>query len=300
MLALSHSRSKSLYRTGFTLVELLVVIAIIGILVGLLLPAVQAAREAARRSSCSNNLTQIGLALHHYEFTHEHFPSGVKNPTGPILNEEIGIHTSWIVDTLPYIEQIPAYRKYDQSAGAYAPVNKDVRLHEVSILRCPSSPDVLNGAINAEMSDYAGCHHDREAQIDVNNNGMLFLNSEVRFSQILDGSSHTILLGEKKPIINEYGWVSGTRSTLRNTSTINDYDQKFDHPNFANTPTAATLTPKNRNSPTYVGGFQSYHQGGAQFVLADGSVKFISESVEPALFEHHGNREDGSLDNSQL
>src|SRR5690606_30133693 len=103
---------------AFTLVELLVVIAIIGILVALLLPAIQAAREAARRTSCMNNLTQLGLALHNYEFHFEALPPGTTNPDGPIRNEPQGNHVSWIVRILPYIEERVLWRNFNAEAGA--------------------------------------------------------------------------------------------------------------------------------------------------------------------------------------
>ena len=91
--------------TAFTLVELLVVIAIIGILVALLLPAIQASRESARRASCTNNMSQLILAVHDYEAAHEFYPAGTVNPTGPIQNLPNGHHISWIVRILPYIEE---------------------------------------------------------------------------------------------------------------------------------------------------------------------------------------------------
>ena len=90
---------------GFTLVELLVVIAIIAILVALMLPAVNAAREAARRTSCLNNMVQLALALHNFEYHFEALPPGVTNPDGPIRNEPQGIHVSWTVRILPYLEE---------------------------------------------------------------------------------------------------------------------------------------------------------------------------------------------------
>jgi len=126
----AHARSK---RRAFTLVELLVVIAIIGILVSLLLPAVQAAREAARRVQCLNNVTQLGLSLHNYEFHHEALPAGVTNPDGPIRNEPQGIHVSWIVKILPYLEQNAAYRKFDQSLGAYDAKCRDSSARDQSL-----------------------------------------------------------------------------------------------------------------------------------------------------------------------
>ena len=112
---------------GFTLIELLVVISIIGILVALLLPAVNAAREVARQASCMNNMSQLALAVHDYEYHHEALPPGVTNPDGPIRSEAKGVHVSWIVKILPYMEQRPAFQKFDQSAGAYAAANSEVR-----------------------------------------------------------------------------------------------------------------------------------------------------------------------------
>src|SRR6476659_1907576 len=120
-------RLRSVDRRAFTLVELLVVIAIIGVLVALLLPAVQSAREAARRVSCVNNLTQLGLSLHNYEFHFEALPAGVTNPDGPIRNEPQGNHVGWIVRILPYLEQNALSRHFDQAAGVYADTNSEVR-----------------------------------------------------------------------------------------------------------------------------------------------------------------------------
>src|SRR5437870_1360110 len=118
-------------RSGFTLVELLVVIAIIGILVALLLPAVQSAREAARRVTCLNNIVQLNLATHGYEFHFEHLPPGVVNPDGPIRSEPQGTHVGWIVQILPYMEQNQLARRFDQAAGAYADKNGQVRAAQI-------------------------------------------------------------------------------------------------------------------------------------------------------------------------
>jgi prepilin-type N-terminal cleavage/methylation domain-containing protein/prepilin-type processing-associated H-X9-DG protein len=277
-----RSRSNNpITRSAFTLVELLVVIAIIGILVGLLLPAVQAAREAARRSSCVNNLMQCGLAIHHFEFNREHLPAGVINPEGPVRNEAVGQHVSWIVQILPYLEEQSAYRRFDIAKGAYAAENLPVRKHLISTLLCPSSP--LRQGVEWSVSSYVGCHNGEEAPIDSENNGLLFLNSKVRFSDILDGSTYTILAGEGMHEEDDLGWVSGTRSTLRNTGAMASYRL------------ASDLTPKPAVQSLYVGGFGSHHTGGANFVFADGSVRFLSHSIEPDLFQKYGSRADGEM-----
>lgn len=271
-------------RSAFTLVELLVVIAIIGILVGLLLPAVQAAREAARRMSCANNMAQIGLATHHFEFAAERLPSGTINDSGPIRDEPIGKHVSWTVQILPFMEQNFLYKSIDQDQGVYAPVNRTPRQVHIASLLCPSSPvadSELPGGEKVGACSFAACYNDKEVPIDVENDGVFYLNSKTRFSEIFDGSSNTIFFGEKVSEYPDLGWMSGTRATLRNGS------------NFAQPPTLKRTT-----APTgglEVGGFSAFHGSGGNFVFGDGSVRFIPFSVEPEILLNLSNRRDGKI-----
>jgi prepilin-type N-terminal cleavage/methylation domain-containing protein len=267
---------------GFTLVELLVVIAIIGVLVGLLLPAVQAAREAARRCSCQNNMAQLGLATHNFEFSREHLPSGVVNPGGPIRSEPIGQHVSFLVQLLPYVEQQGIANNFSIAAGTYAPQNAAARAVAVPTYLCPSFPQAGNDDRTAGLTNYAGCHHGSEAPIGTDNNGLLFLNSRVGYGEIIDGSSHTILIGEMLPSGDSLGWASGTRASLRNPSALTGY-QNWNANRFA------------AIDPLEVGGFASMHQGGAQFCMGDGAIVFLTSTIDPLLFEHLGDRADGAM-----
>ena len=197
---------------GYTFAEILVVIAIIGILVALLLPAVQAAREAARRMNCAKNLEQLIIAVHNYEMLHQVYPPGTVNATGPIQSLPQGYHHNWLIQLLPYLEQKNAYAHVDDLVGVYHANNMPVRRLDIEIFTCPSSPRA-----RLAYSDYAGVHNDIEAPIDVTNNGVFFLNSRVSYFDLKDGSSHMLFIGEKETYSGDLGWMSGTRSTLRNT-----------------------------------------------------------------------------------
>lgn len=334
-------KSSQARSAGFTLIELLVVIAIIAVLITLLLPAVQQARESARRTQCHNNLSQLVMALQNYEMAFEVLPPGSVNPTGPILNESAptGYHVSWIVQILPQLELSTAFKHFDFAVGIYDPRNLAPQQREFSVLNCPSSATTYSARAKSgtHSTSYAGCHNSIEAPIDTNNDGLLFLNSSIRYDDITDGAAYTLLLGERDGPGVVWGWASGTRDTLRNTGyppndggaklfeEANLYEEEFGefddwemdgYSEFEETPTdemaddeASERDPteaarpatdeekerKKRQALLHVGGFNSVHTGGVHFAMADGRVKFLSESIDPALFKTLGGRNDGAM-----
>jgi prepilin-type N-terminal cleavage/methylation domain-containing protein len=305
-------------RTAFTLVELLVVIAIIGVLVALLLPAVQAAREAARRSQCANHLSQLILAVHSYEMASGCYPPGTLDAKGPVANAPAGYHHNWIVQILPYIEEQNAWNAIDKKVGVYDPKNAPVVASPPPILTCPSG----TVAASANLSCYAGVHHDSEMPIDAKDNGVFFLNSRVRYDDVTDGSSHTLFIGEKLPDTWDLHWMSGTRATLRNIDVavpVGAWNYKKGlpepgepgqgavpppadaasgaaTPGGAAPPTAAAPSPPILpGNPLYVGGFAGPHAGGALFARGDGGVQFVRMSIAPTVLQQLANRHDGKI-----
>ncbi len=285
---------------GFTLIELLVVIAIIAILIALLLPAVQQAREAARRTQCKNNLMQLGLALHNYDMSYEMLPPGSVNETGPVVNVEDGYHMSWTVQLLPMLEQSNLFRTLDFSQGAYGAANGAVRATSISVLQCPSDWSFRGTAGTAAVSSssYAGSFGGDDVAIDMDNNGLMFLNSSINYRQILDGASNTLLVGERviDHTVMDLGWMSGTSATLRNTGVPLNSGITRGGP----VPAAAAARVSSIDGAVLpelsldqlTGGFSSRHTGGAQFLLADGSVRFLSENMALNILQLLGNRED--------
>jgi prepilin-type N-terminal cleavage/methylation domain-containing protein/prepilin-type processing-associated H-X9-DG protein len=305
-------------RRGFTLIELLVVIAIISVLVAMLLPAVQAAREAARRIQCTNNLMQIGIALKSYENAFESLPSGVVNPTGPIVDAPKGYHFNWATQLLPYLDAKPVYRRLDFNSDLYSARNGTARAVMLSVFLCPSSPNPFRMGQNPSgpsvggdpaLGSYAGCYNDAEVPIDTKQNGVFFLNSRVRYEDIEDGASNTVFFGEKVTEDTELGWASGTRATLRNmgwqvnrtpksASPSNQSSAEDEDISVADNPKSqakATSKVAGEAQKPMVGGFGSKHPGGANFGFGDGSVRFVKSTTSPHILHLLGNRSDGDL-----
>jgi len=288
----------TLRRRGFNFIELLIVIAIIAILIALLIPALGQAREAARRAVCKNNIAQLALALQNYEMAFGMLPPGTTNAKGPIVNQPSSdaSHISWTVRILPYIELKNVYNHFDFTAGVYDPRNLAPQQRRLEVFLCPSdgTPPQLAGLRFA--TNYAGVHSSHVAPIDVDNDGLLFLNSSVRFAEIFDGASHTVLVGEKTRPAEVWGWASGTRDTLRNSGFLSNgmlYTGLSDEDSMTETTRrklAASLPPGKTPAQMLPGGFGSNHRGGFQAGMADGSVRYLS-GTPPGLC----GRDDGDM-----
>ncbi len=289
-------------KRGFTLIELLVVIAIIAILIALLLPAVQQAREAARRTQCKNNMKQIVLALHNYlDTTAGILPRGVNHQSGPacccVTDNGQYAHTIHTM-LLPYIEQSSLYSKIDFSKTANHANNATVRATPVAAFVCPSSKVVGDPLYGAHNYPFAGTDHgyatcgihgtDRGAgafasRWGLRNEGTNAIQQNgMRLSNFIDGTSNTIVVSE---------FAKGLSYVLPTSATNNMGRSWFDpSSSYGNTlySTMRLATP-NSPAPTYLttvnwGTVGSYHVGGVQCALMDGSVKFVSNNIDGGIW----------------
>ncbi len=329
---MSCPASAGLNRRGFTLIELLVVIAIIAILIALLLPAVQQAREAARRATCKNKLKQLALALHNYHDTHSAFPSGgiaitsgVALPSGTtidcVCNQDIGALAnnglSWTVMLLPFVEEAPRYNSFNANvrtrsyqtwpAGDARLGNEPAWILPNQNYQCPSDPGSGGGYNNICYLGVQGGGTVRRCSgtaVSNNNglfdNGVLYLNSKTNFRDITDGTTNVFLIGESKYAITPtgsrnasvIGWATSTR--LDNSCHPGVLAAAWLQINSIPGSGSSRAGWGTRDARDYSSAlFGSHHIGGCHMAMADGSVHFLSENMDLALYRQMAIRNDG-------
>ncbi|ADB16788.1 protein of unknown function DUF1559 [Pirellula staleyi DSM 6068] len=307
-------------RAAFTLVELLVVIAIIGVLVGLLLPAVQYARETARRTQCMNNLRNQGLAFHQHHDSHGHFPTGgwgwnwAGDPDGGFRERQPG---GWVYNILPFVEQ-SNLRAQGQGANTAAKRTAvaSVMRTPLKIMNCPSrrQPQLYPNLIQMVNADAvstsaktgyaANCGSYSRNEIDggpaagsttppaptgVNEeNGISYRLSRVRFADVLDGQTNTLMVGEK--YLSVTNWQTGA-DAADNENMYCGYN------NDLYRSTNAIYYPPKKDRRDIVAGTQAYtwgsvHTGGFMVALCDASVRMINYSIDADNFRRLGSRAD--------
>jgi prepilin-type N-terminal cleavage/methylation domain-containing protein/prepilin-type processing-associated H-X9-DG protein len=303
-------------RRGFTLIELLVVIAIIAVLISLLLPAVQSAREAARRAQCINNLKQIGLATHNYISVNNVFPQGIQFQANP--EQALACYTSgscW-VSMSQYFEQGQVFNSVNFLVSMYTAQNTTVSGVGMSLLWCPSDPiitglnftypagAVCSTALPMYYTSYAACTGDimeyynpawngigpGQCQLQTGianqqNNGVIYVLSKVSLASVTDGTSNTMLASERAHGRFAQGdiycwnwWTSGNYGDTM-FSTFYPMNPFNKIPQFC---------CQDGGGDAYVDSAGSFHPGGANFAFADGSVKFLRDSIQSWQIQNTG------------
>ena len=313
---------------GFTLIELLVVIAIIAILIALLLPAVQQAREAARRTQCRNNLKQLGLAMHNYHSAHKVFPPGGLGSTlwnQPTISSTADYNDSvsragWTQMILPYIDQAPLYNQmtpYMNGAHGFVhPIDWPGAEQNIPALQCPSDSgsgknQMWSGTLvldQRSFGNYVVCQGSTSSSTGLNLNGIFYQMSNTRVRDVTDGTSNTLLTSEIRvvpdggtasPIDTQSDWrgfyynIFGVTSWFSTEFPPNtpQADQVRRCRNLASegTPCVYVASGSTRMFA------RSMHEGGVHAGMADGSVRFLSENINRALYSYLGQRADNQV-----
>jgi prepilin-type N-terminal cleavage/methylation domain-containing protein/prepilin-type processing-associated H-X9-DG protein len=320
----------SFVRRAFTLIELLVVIAIIGVLIGLLLPAVQKVREAAARMSCTNNLKQIGLALHSYHDAYGYFPPGyVDGNTNPdsTPDNDVGPGWGWASFLLPYLEQGNVYNQVNFKVGVGVGSNKAVSQMSLKVFQCPSDGlqdafPVYDSSFTTPIAtlahgNYVGCVGWEECFNGAGGNpqegpgadglaggfgkagvGLFYRNSRNRIANVTDGLSNTIVGGERSSNHAPSTWTGavpgGRCPAWMADQPPSPYSPPpgppYDNADFGEALVLAhgnaTHLP-NADFPIFdPDTFYSYHPQGANFLFGDGSVHFLSSSINPKTYQY--------------
>ncbi|MFO0809057.1 MAG: DUF1559 domain-containing protein [Gemmataceae bacterium] len=289
--------------SGFTLVELLVAIAIIAVLIGLLLPAVQKVRAAAARASCTNNLKQVGLALHDYHDTAKSFPPGyVSNFDG--AGNDTGPGWGWASFILPQMEQQSLYGTVQFAQPIEAPANATARVTFVKAFVCPSDnlPQSWgavrrgpSGTPTATICDVAGANYVGmfgSTEPGVDGDGIFFRNSKVSVEDITDGTSATIMAGERSFALCTATWVGAVTGAGQFPPPGSPAPPVVD--NASNMVLGHAGDGNGPGVPTSEGNqFYSLHGQGVNFLFADGHVQFLSSSVDEKVFKALSTRAGG-------
>jgi prepilin-type processing-associated H-X9-DG protein/prepilin-type N-terminal cleavage/methylation domain-containing protein len=287
--------SRKYPRQAFTLIELLVVIAIIAVLIGLLLPAVQKVREAAARAKCTNNLKQIGLALHNYHDSHKYLPAGyVSDIAG---TADTGPGWGWASAILPDIEQQPLYSSIHFDQPIEAAANAVPRVTPVPIYLCPSDTALPTwsaqsydsagnpGAVICDVAsaNYIGVYGLSDPGPGITDpadaaEGVFFRNSSIAMQEITDGTAQTFLVGERTVKMGPASWVGAVTGASLYT------------PGFGPVEDGPGMTIGQAKHPpgsddAEVNEFLSRHPGGANFLFADGHVAFIPNTIDPVIYK---------------
>jgi prepilin-type N-terminal cleavage/methylation domain-containing protein/prepilin-type processing-associated H-X9-DG protein len=312
-------------RRGFTLIELLVVIAIIAVLIGLLLPAVQKVRDAAARAKCQNNLKQLGLAAFNYESARQKFPPGVNLDITPPAGFPIqvgngqfagpppnpGLKQSLFEFLLPYFEQENVYRALDFTVDQYPnTLNQNAPgATIIPVLLCPADMGMTQTTWTTRgVTHYFGANsYGGNPGIygfftsDMDQTGIFYINSKVRISQILDGTSNTFMFGERKRYDPTYDLIYGpsfdNRSGWAWTNSLLGFDYVFGARQVINwmMPVGITKDPGFVFEDIRFSVYGSFHTGGANFCYADGSVKFVSDSAPLNWLQAMSTRNGGEI-----
>jgi prepilin-type processing-associated H-X9-DG protein len=279
-------------RFAFTLLELAVVFAIIAALSGLLLPAIHRLRDAAWRAHCSNNLRQIGLALHQYHDNYHALPPAVRRDAEPYLG--------WSARILPYLEQ---QALWDRSVAAFAAGARFSRnpphtglATVLPVVICPAD-GTAEAVIQPEQLRVAFTHYlGVSGRNRVSRDGVLYLDSQVPFADIRDGLSNTLLVGERPPSVDEhFGWWYGGIGQVFDGSAdshlgVREINVTFRAPTCPRGP--YRFQPAGDDAMCDTFHYWSRHVGGgAHFLFCDGSVRFLAyaaDAVLPALATRAG------------